>query len=631
MAVRKKTEIKYFLSLNNSKFSRALAASTTRLKAATKTFTRYSKSIGIAGSAASLAAAGGFYALNRALGETVRLANIQDAAEAKLAAVVKATGQAAGFTAAELNRYAGELQSVSIYGDEATISAMAVLASFKNIKGDQFKLATRAAQDMSTVMKTDLNSSILQIGKALNDPIKGLSALSRAGVQFTDAQRQQIKTMQESGNIMGAQKIILAELAGQFGGAAEAARNTFGGAMTAAGNALGDLKEQIGFAFTKNAALVEGIKATEQQFVSWTSKLKANEGQTQRWATNSAIAVLSFSSSAIEAAAGAMGVFATMSKTMMLAYTTTLRLASGALYYQKVIAGAKGDLAAVNRLHKERLNLQYDIEQAYENIMETDEAADKADQWAKNAAAKILALKKTIEETKIDPSETFDDADDKVGQKLVKVGDTWTNVTETSMAAVNDELEKGMDVSEETAKTAGKAILTDWKTFFDDMEGGTESAVSAIISQLERLQAAASSASAATSAATGYKTGGLASKFAAGGLAIQKFAAGGKLGGYGGGDRIPALLEAGEFIIRKESVAKYGASLFSALNKLRLPELPKFATGGPVMAGSEGGGENVTLHFSFPGIATQPKGSFGKADADAMVKLLKRQQRLSSS
>lgn len=59
-------------------------------------------------------------------------------------------------------------------------------------------------------------------------------------------------------------------------------------------------------------------------------------------------------------------------------------------------------------------------------------------------------------------------------------------------------------------------------------------------------------------------------------------ARGGKLAGYGGGDRIPAMLEAGEFVIRKEAVSRFGANIFHALNSLRLPELPKFATGGQV-------------------------------------------------
>lgn len=79
----------------------------------------------------------------------------------------------------------------------------------------------------------------------------------------------------------------------------------------------------------------------------------------------------------------------------------------------------------------------------------------------------------------------------------------------------------------------------------------------------------------------------------------EGFATGGALPGYGGGDRISAKLEAGEFVIRKEAVKKYGLGMFAALNALNIPgrikakyggmrfnmpELPRmaFATGGAV-------------------------------------------------
>ena len=170
----------------------------------------------------------------------------QEKQERKLAAVLKATGNAAGYSADQLKQMAADLQKVTTYGDETTLSAMAVLATFKEIRGDQFKEATKAAMDMSAVLGTDLQGSILQIGKALNDPIKGMTALSRAGVSFTQQQKDQVKSLQEAGDIMGAQKIILAELKGEFGGAAAEMADTFGGRVTQLKNRLGDLGEQIG-------------------------------------------------------------------------------------------------------------------------------------------------------------------------------------------------------------------------------------------------------------------------------------------------------------------------------------------------------------------------------------------------
>jgi hypothetical protein len=79
----------------------------------------------------------------------------------------------------------------------------------------------------------------IQLGKALNDPTQGVSALSRVGVSFTDVQKDMIKKLQESGDMMGAQRIILGELEKQFGGTAEAVGKTLPGALDRLDNAIG--------------------------------------------------------------------------------------------------------------------------------------------------------------------------------------------------------------------------------------------------------------------------------------------------------------------------------------------------------------------------------------------------------
>ena len=176
------------------------------------------------------------------LGLTVKLANQQEQAEKKLAGVLAATGGAAELSLGKLKDFAAGLQRITNFGDEATISAMAVLATFKNIKGDNFKQATRAAQDMSAVLGQSLDAGMVQLGKALNDPIRGMTALSRVGVTFTEQQKQQIKVLQESGDLMGAQRVILGELKSEFGGAAAAMADP----MVQLKNSLGDIGESIG-------------------------------------------------------------------------------------------------------------------------------------------------------------------------------------------------------------------------------------------------------------------------------------------------------------------------------------------------------------------------------------------------
>jgi len=113
----------------------------------------------------------------------------QEAALAQLEARLKSTGGVAGLTRKELAKFAASLQQVTTYGDEAVIELEALLLTFTNIRGQVFRDATRAVLDMATAMGVDLKSAAIQVGKALNDPVQGMSALSRTGVQFTRAQK----------------------------------------------------------------------------------------------------------------------------------------------------------------------------------------------------------------------------------------------------------------------------------------------------------------------------------------------------------------------------------------------------------------------------------------------------------
>lgn len=167
----------------------------------------------------------------------------QQAALSQLEAGIKSTNGVVGRSVDELAAYAAELQKASIYGDEEIIAAQSKLLTFTKITGDQFDKTTQLALDLSARMGTDLTSSVVQLGKALNDPIANLSALSRSGIQFSDSQKAMIRSLIESGKMVEAQTIILAELETQFGGSARAARDDLGGAYKALLNAGGDLFE----------------------------------------------------------------------------------------------------------------------------------------------------------------------------------------------------------------------------------------------------------------------------------------------------------------------------------------------------------------------------------------------------
>ncbi len=183
--------------------------------------------------------------INQFTAESVSLAREQAKAEAQVAAVITSTGMAARLTLGELKNHAAALQSVTNFGDEATLGGQALLLTFTNIGRDVFPQATETMLDMSAALGQDLKSSALQLGKALNDPIRGVTALREVGVSFSDAQVKVIKELAETNRVAEAQALILKELGREFGGSAKAAREADGG-FIAVSNSFGDMQEAIG-------------------------------------------------------------------------------------------------------------------------------------------------------------------------------------------------------------------------------------------------------------------------------------------------------------------------------------------------------------------------------------------------
>lgn len=182
-----------------------------------------------------------------------------ESALAQLNATIKSTGGAAGLSSDQVVAMAQGLQKVTTFGDDAIISMASQLLTFDKIGGESVPRATEAILDLATKMNGDLKGAALQVGKALNDPVQGINALTRSGVSFSEAQKDVIKSLVETGDVAGAQAVILSTLEGQMGGSARAARETFGGAVTALQNAFGDLLEGSGGNLNDAREGVEGL------------------------------------------------------------------------------------------------------------------------------------------------------------------------------------------------------------------------------------------------------------------------------------------------------------------------------------------------------------------------------------
>jgi hypothetical protein len=197
--------------------------------------------------------AGGFVASQvvfgvKALEDLERITNLT-------AGVIKSTGGAAGVTAAQVRDLANAQEDLTTVDDKVVQAGENMLLTFTNIGKGVFPQATAAMVNMGVAMNNgsveglDLSKTAIQIGKALQDPVKGVTALRKVGVALTDQQTEQVKALVKAGKVEEAQKIILHELAVEFGNAGKAAGQGFGADIRRFGDAVEEAQMALATGF----------------------------------------------------------------------------------------------------------------------------------------------------------------------------------------------------------------------------------------------------------------------------------------------------------------------------------------------------------------------------------------------
>lgn len=224
-------------------------------------------------------AMGAYFAIDKIAefaSESVKAFNESEQAAAQLRATISSTG-GVGLSFEQLADQAKALQKITLFDDDSIIKMDSVLGTFTQVKGVIAQDAVPAILDLSAKMGQDLQSSAVQVGKALNDPIKGIGALRKVGVSFTAEQENVIKTLATTGHVAEVQAMILKELNTEFGGSAQAAYDA-APPMARLANRIGDLKERIGEHIVqlqeKLAPIMIWIIESTENTITWMEKHK---------------------------------------------------------------------------------------------------------------------------------------------------------------------------------------------------------------------------------------------------------------------------------------------------------------------------------------------------------------------
>lgn len=193
-----------------------------------------------------------FEDVGRALAGTVQMAEELHRVQAQTNAVLKSTGGISGATADEIRALAVAQETLTGIDEVAIQTAENMLLTFTNIGHETLPDVTQAVLDMATAMgggaiptAETLSQTAIQVGKALNDPIDGVTALQRVGVKLSDQQKDLVEDFIKAGKGAEAQAVILKELQTEFGGSAEAASKARGG-VDQAQDAFMDAARDIG-------------------------------------------------------------------------------------------------------------------------------------------------------------------------------------------------------------------------------------------------------------------------------------------------------------------------------------------------------------------------------------------------
>jgi len=144
-------------------------------------------------------------------------------ASAEVKTGLQSTANAAGIAFEDISRVTEGLFKSTLFTKAQLMDMQSLLVTFPGVTKQAFGTASQAIADMAQRMHQDLKTTTIQVGKALQDPIKGAAALRRVGVALSEEQLEKVKDLVNAGKKYEAQQMIMNELQTEFAGSAKTA------------------------------------------------------------------------------------------------------------------------------------------------------------------------------------------------------------------------------------------------------------------------------------------------------------------------------------------------------------------------------------------------------------------------
>lgn len=169
--------------------------------------------------------------------------------------------------------YADRVAKATGIDDESIKAVQKKILVFKSLRqtadvlGGTFDRTTQAALDLAAAGFGDAEANAIKLGRVLENPIKNMNALARAGIVFTTEEQKKIKALVQSGDLLKAQDLVLKSIENRVGGLAEKSATPFE-KMVQQFNEMGD---------TIGEAMLPHLEAMNDEIAKWLSTPQGKE------------------------------------------------------------------------------------------------------------------------------------------------------------------------------------------------------------------------------------------------------------------------------------------------------------------------------------------------------------------